>query len=94
MYINELVWIPEIVMKLVTKHNITPEEIEAVFLSRPHFRFHEKGRVESEHMYTALGQTEAGRYLIVFFIMKSDHKALIISARDMDISERKRYGKK
>jgi len=41
-----------------------------------------------------MGQTESGRYLIVFFIYKKDNRALILSARDMTPAERKRYEKK
>lgn len=37
------------------------------------------------------GQTDAGRYLIVFFIYKSPGSALVLSARDMDSKERRRY---
>jgi uncharacterized DUF497 family protein len=44
-------------------------------------------------VYAALGQTENGRYLIVFFILKKDGRAIILSARDMTLSERKRYEK-
>jgi uncharacterized DUF497 family protein len=35
-----------------------------------------------------------GRYLSVFFIRKPGNLALVISARDMDAGERKRYGRK
>ena len=45
-------------------------------------------------MYTALGQTDGDRYLIVFFILKQQRQALIVSARDMTGSERKRYERK
>jgi len=45
-------------------------------------------------MYTAFGQTDAGRYLIVYFIFKPYQRALIVSAREMDASERKRYERK
>jgi uncharacterized DUF497 family protein len=38
--------------------------------------------------------SDAGRYLIVFFIYKVAHTALIISARDMNKSERRRYERK
>jgi uncharacterized DUF497 family protein len=41
-----------------------------------------------------MGQTEAGRYLIVFFIHKKSGAALVISARDMTPKERRRYGRK
>ena len=37
---------------------------------------------------------EIFHYLIIFFIYKPSHKALIISARDMDKKERRRYEKK
>lgn len=48
----------------------------------------------NEDVYSASGQTDAGRYLVVFFIHKPGHIALILSARDMDLKERKRYGRK
>jgi uncharacterized DUF497 family protein len=39
-------------------------------------------------VYLALGQTDAGRYLYVFFVYKKSHNAIVISARDMDAGER------
>jgi uncharacterized protein len=50
--------------------------------------------ISDENAYAALGQTSAGRYLIVFFLRKKTGQALPISARDMSASERKRYEKK
>jgi uncharacterized DUF497 family protein len=41
-----------------------------------------------------MAQTEAGRYLTVYFVHKPTGEALIISARDMTKQERKSYGKK
>jgi hypothetical protein len=64
-------------------------------LNRPLIRFREKGKVRGEHVYTARGQTNAGRYLVAFFIYKPPtHTALVISARDMNSTERRSYGKK
>lgn len=54
----------------------------------------EKGKVEGEHLYNALGRTESGRYLSVFFIRKLGNRALIVTARGMNRSEKGRYGKK
>ena len=54
----------------------------------------EKGHRRGENVYSALGQTGAGRYLIVFFVRKKTQQALIVSARDMTDSERRRYEKK
>lgn len=63
----------------------------------PHYRFVESGNRQGEDVYSASGQTDAGRYLIVFFIRKPGNIALILSARDMDNmdnKERRRYERK
>ena len=54
----------------------------------------ETGDIENEHLYTALGRSDSGRHLIVFFIHKSTGEALVISAREMTQKEKKSYGKK
>ena len=54
----------------------------------------ETGKVEGEHLYNALGKTKDGKYLSVFFIKKLNNKVLIVTARDMKKTERKRYEKK
>jgi uncharacterized DUF497 family protein len=53
-----------------------------------------KGNVVGEDVYWALGQTDAGRYLTIFFIYKHGGLAMPVSARDMNSKERKRYEKK
>jgi len=57
----------------------------------PRFLFLEKGHRPRENVYVAMGQTDDGRYLIVFFVYKNDKRALIISARDMTKAERRLY---
>ncbi|MBI4671478.1 MAG: BrnT family toxin [Chloroflexi bacterium] len=95
MVIRELIWLDDVVDKLDAKHNVVPEEVSQVIQSHPHIRFISKGRRQrDENVYAAYGRTEEGRYLTVFFIYKPDKRALIISARDMDAKERKRYAKK
>ena len=91
MYIDDFIWLPDIVEKIAAKHGLTQDEAEEVFFNRPHFRFVESGFRSGEDVYAALGQTDAGRYVIVFFILKPGHLALIVSARDMDSKERRRY---
>jgi len=54
----------------------------------------EKGLKPGENVYAAYGQTVSGRYLSAFFVLKEGGIALILSARDMDKKERKRYGKR
>jgi uncharacterized DUF497 family protein len=92
--IDDIIWLDRIVEKLAWKHNVLPSEVEEVFGSECRVFHKEKGKVEGEHLYNALGRTEAGRLLSVFFIRKLGSKALIVTARDMNESERKRYGKK
>ena len=94
MIVDDFIWLSHIVDKLESKHSVFPEEVEEIFFNQPQFRFHEKGKVQGENMYTALGQTDGGRYLIVYFIFKSSNRALIISARDMNRAERRYYGRK
>ncbi len=93
MKIVGLMWLEEIVEKLEVKHQVTPEEIEQVFRNQPRLRRMKRGRYRGEDVYRALGQADAGRYLVVFFIHKMTHEALILSARDMDDKERRSYAR-
>ena len=93
MRIVDYIWLDEVVEKLDRKHRVSPDEVEDVFAGRPRFRFVSKGRRQrGEDVYAAYGRSGAGRYLTVFFIEKPGNLALIVSARDMDDKERKRYG--
>jgi uncharacterized protein len=80
--------------KLILRHNVEQAEVVEVFNNRPRFRFVEKGHQEGENVYRALGQTDAGRYLIVFFIYKAGNEAFVISARNMTDKEKKSYERK
>lgn len=93
MKVTGIIWLRDVVDKLVWKHNVTTDEAEEIFDSTPRYRFIESGDVEGEDIYAALGQTKAGRYLTVYFVHKKTGEALIISARDMTRKERKTYGK-
>ena len=93
MRIDEIIWLQQFVEKLFTKHSVEKNEVEEVLTNRPYFRFVNKGNRPGEDVYSAMGQTDAGRYLIVFFIQKPNHRALIISARDMTRAERRNYGR-
>jgi uncharacterized protein len=91
MYVADLIWLPHIVDKLEWKHHVAPTEVEQVVFGQSLFRTAQKGHVPGEDVYAALGQTEAGRYLVVFFVYKQTREALILSARDMDEQERRQY---
>jgi uncharacterized DUF497 family protein len=94
MYIDDFIWLLNILDKVEVKQQVSQDEAEEVFLNKPRFRFVELGNQKGEDVYSASGQTEAGRYLIIFFIHKSSNTALILSARDMDKKERRRYERK
>jgi len=83
-----------IVEKLAWKHRVLPHEVEEVLSGQCRIFKRESGDVEGEDLYNALGKTEGGRYLSVFFIKKLKNKVLIITARDMNSRERGRYEKK
>ena len=89
-----IIWLPEIVEKIERKHRVKQDEVRDILKGSSHFRFVERGHRRGENVYSALGQTSAGRYLIVFFVHKNTRQALPISARDMTASERRRYEKR
>lgn len=94
MKIEGIIWITDIVDKLAAKHQVEPYEVEELFDNQPRFHFVEKGERKDEDVYLALGRSDTGRYLTVFFIYKKTREALILSARDMARKERRNYGRK
>ena len=94
MKINDIIWLEDIVGKIVRKHNVREHEIIEIFQENPSFRLVEKGHRKGENLYAALGLTNSGRYLIVFFVYKTNKSALIVSARDMTKAERRKYERK
>jgi len=94
MQIYEVIWKEQFALKIQAKHRITLEEVEEILFSKSIFRKAAKGRVRGEDLFTAYGQTESGKYLIVFFIHKFNKAALPITARQMNVSEWKYYEKR
>ena len=93
MKIVGFIWLEEIVEKLEVKHQVATDEVEQIFNNQPSVKRINKGHFRGEDVYRALGQTDAGRYLVVFFIYKLTREALILSARDMDDKERRSYAR-
>ena len=91
MYVAEIIWLPDVLDKLDWKRAVSPAEVESVLFGRPLQRKVQRGHVPGEDVYAAFGPTDAGRYLVVFFVYKHPREALIISARDMDGRERRLY---
>lgn len=82
---------PEIVDKLAWKHGVSAEEVDQVLFGKAHFRKVQNGNYPGEDVSAAYGQTQAGRYLIVFFVYKQTKEALGLSSRDMEPHERRLY---
>jgi uncharacterized DUF497 family protein len=93
MEITDIIWLAQFVEKIEGKHGVDTDEVEEV-LRHAYVRRIERGDVAGEHLYRAVGQTDGGRYLAVFFIHKGRGRALIISAREATYRERKSYGKR
>lgn len=93
MVLRQIIWKDQFVEKLAQKHNVSVVEAEQVLNGNPHIRKVSKGHFTDENVYAALGQTDAGRYLIIFYIRKLSGAFVPISARDMSSSERKFYEK-
>ena len=91
MRLYEVIWKDRFVDKIEVKHGVGTDEVEEILFGKPHVRRAQRGRIKGEDLYAAYGQTEGGRYLIVFFIRKEQTAALPISARDMTDAERKFY---
>lgn len=94
MKIRGIIWLEEIADKLVRKHFVQQHEVVELFEGEPHFRFVENGHRPGENVYVAMGTTDVGRHLVVFFVYKTDQRILILSARDMSQAERRLYAKR
>lgn len=94
MYIDDIIWLDHVVEKIQRKHQVSTEEVEEVFYNRPKYRKAQKGKYEGEDLYYAYGRTDSGRFLLVIFVYKKTKDALVMSARNMDRKERRRYAKK
>jgi uncharacterized protein len=91
MRIVDIIWLPDVIDKLAWKHEVSPEEVDEVLFGKPYYRKVQKGHIPGEDVYSALGRTDGGRYLVIFFIYKQTREALILSVRQMDRKERRQY---
>ena len=94
MKIAGIIWLQKYVEKIISKHNVYPEEVEEIFKGQVKFKRVSKGKKEGEDIFTASGKTMEGRFIIAAFIFKKTKKVLILSARDMTKKEKSNYAKK
>lgn len=85
--IERFEWSDVVEEKVFVKHGLTRDEVEEAFFYQGLRRLKARGR------RILLSRTEAGRYVMVVYQLRSA-TARIISARDMTLSERRRYQRK
>jgi uncharacterized DUF497 family protein len=72
----------------IGRHEFTPDEVEEVFAGE------HKVRRTRQKRYVALGETLDGRLAFVVFRRLSGGLVRVITARDMDASERRLFRRK
>jgi len=73
------------------RHKVFYRETEEVFLNKPLLIFPDIKHSSGEERFQALGMTNEKRKLSIFFTIR-ESKIRIISARDQNNKERKKYG--
>ena len=72
------------------KHRVSPQEAESIFFHDPLLLRSDAGHSRQEKRYLAMGETPAGRGLLVVFTIR--RKLIrVISARDMNRREAEAY---
>ncbi|MGH7888809.1 MAG: BrnT family toxin [Candidatus Binatia bacterium] len=66
MEVREIIWLDIFVEKLWRKQHVRTEEVEDLFAAGPRVRRVARGNVAGEDVYSAMGRTTRGRYLMVF----------------------------
>ncbi len=73
----------------IARHNVTPLEVEQVLYSQP--RLAVPGRDDTTEV---LGQTDAGRLLLVVVTDAGDGRDFVVTARDMTVAEKRAFRKR
>ena len=73
------------------KHKVDYKESEEIFFNKPLLISEEVKHSSKEKRFESQGQTNKGRKLFIAFTIR-DNKIRIISARDQDNKERRKYG--
>jgi hypothetical protein len=85
--ISEFEWDDDNVFH-IERHEFTPDEVEEVFAGN------HKVRRTRQKRYIALGETLDGRLAFVVFRRSAGGSVRVITARDMDASERRLFRRK
>jgi len=83
-------WDKDNFLKSWEKHGVSALACEQIFFNRPLVAAYDEKHSKGEMRYYALGHTDAERHLFVMFTIR-EHLIRVISARDMNRKERKKY---
>lgn len=72
------------------KHSVSKDECEEVFTNEPLRFFDDEVHSKAEKRFGALGKTNKGRYLVIFFTIRNNN-IRVISARNQGKKDRKIY---
>lgn len=87
MKISRFIWTPQNIGH-IAQHGMTPFEVEEACYRSPLVLKGPFGR------YYVLGQTETGRHLFIVLAYQGKGSVYTITARDMTLSEKRRYEKR
>jgi len=73
----------------IARHGVTPEEVQEALYTRPRWRA--AGRGGTTLVYA---MTNAGRYLLVVIASALDGGLYVVTARDLNSSERRTFRRK
>jgi uncharacterized DUF497 family protein len=73
----------------VLQHGVEPQEVEEAVFDPASLVLRTRGR--EQRRYVVLGLTDAGRYLLVVLDLMTGNLGYVITARDMDDDERRRF---
>ena len=76
--------------KVSGRHGVAPGECEQVFFQEPFLVSYDAAHSAIEHRWRALGQTVAGRRLLVVFTVRGE-LIRVLAARDLNRKERAYY---
>jgi len=89
MNITKLAWEDLHVRYIADKHNISPREVEEVCFENENLKILREKEMRN---YYVLGKTLGGRYLFIVVKPLGNGKAKVIAARDINDSEKTKYG--
>jgi uncharacterized protein len=93
MRIDHLLW-DDWNVEHIAGHDIEPEEVESVCYSGQHLARRAGATRYGLSRYHVYGQTEGGRYLFIVLDREIPGGFYVVTARDMDESERRSFSKR